>query len=271
MEIKKRYGFNDGKNIWRILITDTDKIVLETRETESKEVFYNCLDFNSGEIIFEGMQLDEKYWIGIETIKNDVIFFHKFASPDMPGHKQLIAYSINERKVIWESDEYVFLFYYKDKIYGYRDVFEGRKFYSVNPQTGEFIEDLGADAQSVNALRELAREEEDYSDYLFTYKAYESPEAESIIYKHVSPDAVSGEPEFIDYGEYLLFNFHEKLPESKKLKNEFKAVEKSSGEEVFSLTLNAEANHYAPDSFFIYKNKLITVIEKNDFAVFDLE
>ncbi len=270
MKITKRYGFNDGRNVWRILITDTDKIVLETRETESKEVFYNCLDFHTGEIIFKEMQLDEKYWIGIETIKNDVIFFHKFASPDMPGHKQLIAYSINEQKTLWQSDEYVFLFYYKDKIYGYLDIFEGRKFYTVNPETGEFIEDLGTDAQSINALRELAREEEDYSDYRFTYKLYESEEAESIVGKRVPLSEIAGDAEFIDFHGHLFFNYHRKLSDGKKLRNEFAVVDKSTGNTVFELTLNKEANHYAPDSFFIYKNKLITVIEKNDFVVFDI-
>ena len=270
MEIRKRYEFNDGRNVWRILPTDTNKIILETRETESKEVFFNCIDFGTGEIIFKEMQPDEKYWVGIEAIKKDVIFFHKYASPDMPGHRELIAYSINEQKTLWKSDEYTFLFYYKDKIYGYVDVFEGRQFYTVNPQTGEFIEDLGTDAQSINALRELARKEEDYSDYRFTYKSYESPQAEALISQYVSPSEVSGDIEFIDYENHLFFNFHKKLPESKKLRNEFMIVNKENAEPVFQLTLNEEANHYAPDSFFIFKDKLITVIEKTNFVVFDI-
>ncbi len=271
MQITKKYNFDDGRNVWRILVTESDKIVLETRETDSKEVFYNCLDFHTGEIIFKEMQLDEKYWIGIETIKGDIIFFHKFASPDMPGHKQLIAYSINEQKTLWSSDEYVFLFYYKNKIYGYLDIFEGRKFYTVDPQTGELLEDLGTDAQTINALRELAREEEDYSDYRFTYKLYESPEAENIVFQRVQPSEVSGEPEFIDYRGHLFFNYHRKLSDGKKLRNEFKIVDKATNENVFELTLNKEANHFAPDSFFIYKDKLITVIEKTELAVFDLK
>ena len=271
MTIEKKYGFSDGKNVWRILLTDTDKVILESRETETKEVFFNCLDINSGEVIFEGMQLEEKYWIGIETIKNDIIFFHKFATPDMPGHKQLIAYSINEQKTLWESDEYTYLFYYKDKIYCYKELFEGRNFYTVNPATGEFIEDLGTDTHSINALRELAREEEDYSQYLFTRKLYESPEAEAIVSKAVPLDEIAGDAEFIDYDEYLIFNFHRKLPGIKKLKNELKIVHKNSGESIFELTLNREANYFAPDSFFIYKGKLITVIEKKEFAVYDLK
>ncbi len=270
MEIKKKYGYNNGNNIWRILITDSDKIILETRETDSKEVFFTCLDFNSGEILFDKMQLEEKYWVGIEAIKNDIIFFHKYATPDMPGHKQLIAYSINEKKVIWQSDEYVFLFYYQDKIYGYREAFEGRNFYTVNPFTGEFIEDLGNDANSINTIREIARQEEDYSNYIFTNKIYEDEEAESLLASRVNASEVSGDAEFIDYKGHLFLNYHKKLPDGKKLRNEFVIINKENGKPVFELTLNKEANHYAPDSFFIYKDKLITVIEKTDFAVFDI-
>ena len=110
MKIKKIYSFSDKKQIWRLLLSDSDKLIIETRDTDKKEVYFHCLDLFSGKKIFKNFQPDEKYWVSIEGIHDDVIFFHKYAKPDMPGHRFIQAYDINTKSVLWESDKYIFMF-----------------------------------------------------------------------------------------------------------------------------------------------------------------
>jgi hypothetical protein len=269
MQIKENYRFSDGNNIWRLLLTENDKLIIETRETESKEVFFHCCDVHSGNPIFKNLQLDEKYWIGIEAVKEDIIFFHKYAKPDMPGHKQLFAYSIDEQKILWESEEYTFLFYYKGKIYGYLEAFEGRKFYTVDAKTGELLDDLGSDAESINALREIAKSEEDYSDYHFTHKLYEEPAVKKLIAEFYPQEEVVRDVEFIELEDTILFNYHQRIAD-RKMKNVFKIIDKNSMKEIFQIVLNSKANNYAPDSFFIFKNHLLLITEKKELIVYDL-
>ncbi|HUX92187.1 MAG TPA: DUF4905 domain-containing protein, partial [Ignavibacteriaceae bacterium] len=92
MKIKKEYEYSNRRQIWRLIPTDSGKIIIEDRNVETKEAFFNCLDIYTGKKKFSNLQLDEKYWIGIETIYKDIIFFHKYLKPDMPGHIGIIAY-----------------------------------------------------------------------------------------------------------------------------------------------------------------------------------
>ncbi len=269
MKIKENYKFSDGNNIWRLIITDDERVVIETRETDSKEVFFHCIDVDSGTVYFKDLQLDEKYWIGIETVKEGIIFFHKYAKPDMPGHKQLIAYSIDEKKILWESDKYTFLFYYKGKIYGYSEGFSERRFYTVNARTGKFLEDLGADAESVNALGEIARDSEDYSDYRFTEKLYETPSLKELINEHYEEEKVVKDVELIELDDVILFNYHSRLPNN-KMRNSFKILDKLRNKVIFEEVLNKETNNFAPDSFFIFKNNLLMISEKTVLLVYKL-
>ena len=52
MEIRKVYTFSNDRQIWRLLPTESDKLVIEERNPETKEVFFNCLDINSGKKYF---------------------------------------------------------------------------------------------------------------------------------------------------------------------------------------------------------------------------
>ena len=99
MEIKKLYSYKSEKQIWRILISGSDKLILETRDLNTKEVFFNCLFIENGKSIFSNLQLDEKCWIGIEDIYKGIIFFHYFPKPDMPHHKGIIAFDITAQKI----------------------------------------------------------------------------------------------------------------------------------------------------------------------------
>jgi len=269
MKIEDNYKFTDGRNIWRLLISDGDRLVIETRETESKEVFFHCINLHTGKPLFENFQLDEKFWVGIETVKENKIFFHKYAKPDMPGHKQLIAFDIDEQKIIWQSDEYTFLFYYQGKIYGYSNAFEGRRFYSVDAKTGKFLDDLGTDAEMMNALRETAESDEDYSQYSFTQKLFEEPALAAVLQNYYPADKIVRDVEFVDIADAVFFNYHTRLP-NKKMRNTFKILDKPLGKIIFEKVLNEEANNYAPDSFFLYQNSLLLLSEKKELLVYDL-
>ncbi len=146
MKIKKLYKHNNGKQIWRILPTVSNKLVIEERDIESKEVFFSCLDIQSGKNIFKDYQHDEKHWIGIESIYNDIIFFHAYGKPDMPAHKSIIAFDIHTQSVLWQNDNYVFSFVYNDKVYCYQQRFESRVFFALDYITGDVVEELGNDA-----------------------------------------------------------------------------------------------------------------------------
>ena len=167
MKFKKLFSFSDWNQIWRLMISNSDKLIIETRNTNEKEVFFNCIDLFKGKKIFKGLQLDEKFWIGIESIYKDIVYFHEFAKPNMPEHKKIIAFDLNKKEVIWKNDELTFLSVIDNKIYCFRNKFEGQHIYSLDYMTGEEIEDLGDNAKLMNDIILTAQSKDDYSDYKY--------------------------------------------------------------------------------------------------------
>ena len=270
MKIQNLYTFKNNKQIWRLLLTSSDKLLIETRDTENKEVHFSCLDAFTGKPVFENLQIEEKFWIGVETTYKDLIFFHKFAKPDMPGHKEIIAFDINTQKVLWKTDEYAFLFIYNERVYCFKQLFEGQKFFALDYKTGKLVEELKSDYERIDDLSSKSEIENHYDDYLFPIKysdeLAESEDVQNIIKEKTIGTQITGDIEYNIYENILLMNFYNKVFEG-SLINKFFAVHVESKKELLNIVLNSDANAFVPDSFFIYKNLLFLLKGKKEVLV----
>lgn len=273
MKIKNKYSFKDGNQIWRILLSTTEKVIVETRDTNKKEAFYNCLDLNTGKKIFKGLQLDEKYWIGVETIYKDIIFFHKYTKPDMPGHQQVIAFDINTQKVLWTNEDYSFLFVVDDKVFCFVQQFEGRKYFTLDLMTGELIKELDITEEEIIRLNDIYENEKKYSNYIFPERfdsqTVDNPKVASLIEQHTKEVEIVGDIEYAFSKDALIFNLHHKII-GDSLMNKLFTYDLSSGKKIYEEILDADANGFVPDSFFIYKNLLFILKEKSVLLVCEI-
>lgn len=271
LEIKKHFTYSSSQQIWRILISETDKIILETRDIKSREVFFHCFDLIKGKKIFRDYQHEEKSWIGIESIYKDIIFFHRYIKPDMPWHKEVIAFDIASQKILWSNEELTFHFVHDDKIFCFKQGFEERYFYSLNYKTGELLDELGSDYALVNSLKSKPGENENWSLYLYPQDSNNADEMTGILINdHLKNAQVTGNVEFIIFKNLVLFNYHNRLDE-KTFNNNFVVANLESGSVVLNEILNAGVTSLYTDSFFIYKNFLFLLKEKNEVIIFNLE
>lgn len=269
--MKQHFKYSSPKQLWRILISESDKLILETRDMESKEVFFNCIDLKNVQKIFSDLQHEEKSWIGIEDIYKDIIYFHKYVKPDMPGHKGIIAFDIETQKILWTNKELIYFFADADKVFCFTQGFDERAFYSLNYITGELLEDLGSNYQSINTLKDSSKNPRDWSVYIYP-QIFNT--AEEKIYKIVKPHIrnmeITGNIEYIVYEDLLLFNYHNRTSEN-KFDNNFIVININSGKVVWRDVLNAAVSALYTDSFFIYKNFLFLLKGKNEVTIFNLE
>jgi len=268
MKLKKSFSFSDKKQIWRLLIDNNDKLFVETRDIDKKEVFFHCFDLTKGKKIFKNFQMEEKYWIGIEAVKDNVILFHKFIKPDMPEHKQIIAFDIVEQKTIWENLDYSFLTIFENKIYAFNQLFEGRELFVLDFASGEVIEELGSDVNVINEIVNKARDAENFSDYKYpeSVNEYLDENIKSIITNETENSVITGEIEFLHFEDILLFNYHSKV-EGNWINNNFVVYSLDKNKKLLAETINKNLNAYVPDSFFVYKNLLILLKNKNEIVV----
>ena len=271
--MEKHFTYKSDKQIWRILISDSNKLILETRDLSTKEVFFNCYYLENGENIFHDLQLEEKCWIGIEEIYKDIIFFHYFPKPDMPHHKGIIAFDIVSQNILWTNNEFSFLFVNEDKVYGFKQGFEERFFSSLNYLSGKLIEEFGSNHKKINTLQKISENEKDWDSYLYP-KTLSKDEIDSriaeAIQKQTKDIIVEGEIEYNSKSDLLFFNFHTKVFENSFV-NRFLTVDLNANKVILSEILNANATALFTDSFFIYKKYLFLLREKNEVVVYKID
>lgn len=270
MNIKKQYLYDNERQIWRI-IPAGNRVIIEERSSENKEVFFNCIDINSGDEIFSDVQLEEKFWVGIEAVEDNFIFFHRFPKPDMPNHKSIITFDINTASVLWQNDEMTYLFYYDGKVVCFKQLFEKRDYFLLNATTGEILSELGDNHEKVNEIREESIEDYYAEGYLFPveFRRELTPETEweKYLHNYAQKFVIKGNIYYVTVNELLLFNFHE-VSEGNKYNNIFVAVDLDSGKVLLKEFLNKNIENLMPDSFFVRDNLLFVLFEKTKFGVY---
>lgn len=273
MKLKKNYKFDNGRQIWRIIPTNSGKLIIEERESEKKQAYFHCLSLDSGKKILSNFQFDDTFWVGVEAIKDDIIFFHKFAKPDMPKHRGIFAYDFLKKEFLWQNPDLIFLFIYEDAVYAYKDKFEGRNYYAINLSNGEIIEDVGANYELINRLRDESIKEEENKSYLFP----EVFEADSVADDRTNMFikslrnyfVISGKIEFIWKENLLMLSFHEANSKG-TLNNLFKAVDLSKGKYILEEVINKETSLFLTDSFFVKDDLLFLLFGKTRLEVYKI-
>ena len=273
MKLKKIYRFDNKRQIWRIIPTETNKLIVEEREPEKKQAYFNCLALDSGKKLLKDFQLEDKFWVGIEAVRNDIIFFHKFAKPDMPKHRGIFAFDIRSKNVLWENSELIFQFLLKEKLYAFREKFQGRSYVSINLLTGEIIEEVGENYNFINALRNESLIEEDSKGQMFP-EIFETDSlndnrAENFIKSLRNVFVISGKIEHILKNELLLLSFHE-VSFKGNFNNLFKAVDLSTGKYILEEVIAKETSLYLTDSFFVKDDYLFLLFGKTRLQVYKI-
>jgi len=273
MKLRKNYRFDNKRQIWRIIPADNGKLIIEEREPEKKLAYFHCLELESGKKILSNFQPEDNFWVGIEVVKGDTIFFHKFAKPDMPKHRGIFAFDMMKKEFIWQNPDLIFLFILGEKLYTYKEKFEGRNYYSVNPFNGEIIEEIGDNYEMINDLKHKSTLAENNSGYLFP----EVFETDSLVDNHVNEFlkslqddfTVSGKVEYLIKDQLLMMSFH--VTNSRgSLNNLFKAVDLSTGKYILEEVINKETGLYLTDSCFVKDNLLFLLFGKTRLEVYKI-
>lgn len=262
MKIKKLYKYDRGKQIYRLLTTESDKIIIEERDKEKKEAFFTCLNIQSGKKIFYDFQLEEKYWIGIKEIYKDVILFHRYERPDLPNHKGVIAFDINSQSILWENQSN-FLFINNDKIFLSSNEFGIQKIIAVNYLTGEI------EKQTKEVITNP--EKGNIASYLYSKKISRF-EFQELIHpkfkKEIEDYLIKDDINFAEKDDFKFFSFHI-INNKEKFNNIFYAVSKE-GKVILKQTLNKNIEKIEPESFFIKNDLLFLLFGTSGFGVYKI-
>lgn len=273
MKLKKKYRFDNKRQIWRIIPTNSGKLIIEERESEQKQVYFHCIELTSGKKILQDFQLDDKFWVGIESVKDDYIYFHKFAKPDMPKHKGIFAFDIKTKKIFWENSNLTFQFMFRDKMYAYVEEFGGKKFFALNLQDGTVEDELGDNPLLINELRDQSIADNIPAGYLFPEVFSSDSLIENNTFDLISSlktdFMISGKIEYLLKNGLLMMSFHT-VNEKGKLNNIFKAVDLSGRKYILEEVLNKDTSLFYTDSFFVKDDFLFLLFGKTRLEVYNI-
>lgn len=240
---------------------------MEERDTEKKETFFSVFSLPDGKTPVKDLTLPDAYWCGIEGTMNTTIFFHGFVKPDMPWHKGISAYNGLTGTLLWKRDDCRYLFNTETDLYAFREGFDGKEFLKLNPDTGEDIADSSLSADEVIPLQMKAREDADYSEYLFPAQisrdefAFIAP-----LLKGVQP---TGPFETIRYKNMLLACYHT-AGENDTYNVHFLAADTNKKKVTDTELLAKGVTGYATDMFFIWKDYLFLLKQKKEVTVYSV-
>jgi len=269
--IKKLYSFNNNREIWRIIPAVEENLLIEERNKKTKEVYFNCLNINSGKKILNGFQLSEKFWVGVEAVHNDIIFFHKFLKPDLPTHKSIIAFDIKKKSVLWENTDLSFYSISDNSVIAYKSLFEGREYYKLNLNTGELLKELkDIQIETISTGSNKNELEEFTFSSIYTDEIELKEAVKKYIKKAKEEKVVVGKVEFIVQKSILFISFHSPT-KSGKLNKIFNAVDIVTGKIILNKIINYNIEVFIPDSFFLIKNLLFVIFEEKKLECYKIQ
>jgi hypothetical protein len=109
--LKRRIEFNFSHQfagtIWNSALSNSNAVLLlEVRDGHERKTSFSALDLNSGKLMWTDVVFDERWWIGLDGVQEDVAVFSVFTETSNPDRKSLVAYHIGERQILWWRNDF---------------------------------------------------------------------------------------------------------------------------------------------------------------------
>jgi hypothetical protein len=236
-------------------------IVGEVRNQEAKLVSFFSVDAVSGTPRFEDKTFSELWWMGIEDVAQDVLLLHKFAAPDLPEHKGLVAVDLLTGAQKWAQDDVTYWFVFENSVFAHKTMFDKRVAYELDLQTGTILAEYGQDAEHSLLDKRLSALGQNEAELVFPSTI--EPEAagtkeSTMIKKELPRVGIRGNVEFLTVADHLLFDYYVANERStgdvQTLNNYFKILDIPKGKVIYADILSRDARVALSDSFFVRGN-----------------
>ncbi len=257
--------------VWRVVPTVSGKLIGETRDVQNKLASFFCLNLRTGEVLWEDARFGEPWWIGIEAVHNDTLLLHKFATPELPEHRALIAVDVLTGSELWRNEGIRFDRLESEAIAVTRTQAFGGEQLRLDYRTGEVVEESRPAEVDRDTLVDAQPEIDLPSP---RYELEGDDLTNTLLRQHCDMAKVVYPVDCIDLDALLVCSIHEKISASTDerpcMMNTLLVVDKGSGDLRFREVINKQAWAVVPDAFFVWEGMLIYVHERATLTAMDL-
>ena len=268
------WTYSTRGQLWRLLPSVRGFLLLEDRNVESKTVSFACVDAITGKTRWQDLSFEERWWIGMEGVHEDVVFIHGYAAPDMPDHKKITALDVFSGKVLWTNAELKYLFAHEDAVYAARDDHDRRVFFELDLRDGAVLREI--DDSSIGVLRSAVKNDRP-ADVHFPLLlpgtgqlAAQAPEAVDRIVRWIDNVEIV---EFLEHDLHWIVGYHVRLQAAsgRPLYRQHLAISRKDADRIcFADVMTREALTCVPDMFFSMADHLYYIKERNSVSAVNL-
>ena len=154
--LKPLWQFTVRGTLWRVTLDSRCHLVGEERDVQQKRTSYFCLECGTGAVRWRDRRFGEDWWIGIEACSGGVLYLHGYATPDLPGHRGIIAVDVRMGEVLWADEQLTLLTASQEKLYAVRSGTTGNQVSELDPRSGKLRTSYAADDRHLLSLRSAA-------------------------------------------------------------------------------------------------------------------
>ena len=249
--------------IWRIHPTSQRVLIGEERRIDQKKALFFCLDCQNGQELWQQTSPGDSWWIGIEAVYRDTVFFHGFATPNLPLHRGIIALDVLTGKKLWEDKELEFVGTGDDFVVGSQETSAGRSFVVLDSRTGSRRSD-----QEVSGLleRRLNRGESEGEGKFPVPLNQSDDQIAAAIRGSSETGALAGPVEVVEDKGLIVFDHHEVSTagthQSPLFSSMIAVVERATGTLLYRDTVSNAVAAVVPELFFVQHDMLYYIKER---------
>lgn len=251
--------------IWRVLPSGNAHIAGEERDRNAKRTSFFVIDSVTGRELWHRDDFGEEWWIGIEVIAGETMYLHKYAKPDMPEHRGIIAVDMKSGRTLWSDEDRSLLHASSASVFVGNNTPGGREVFELEGKTGRELRAWGADLSGVRAAVAASEPVASTMPQLPEIRtgAGRSDDDPALL-PHLPPNTVPASVEFLRTDRFLLVSYHEVTggdPDHPLYRNCLTMVDSHSGTALWRETLNDNVSAIAPISFFVVDGILFFIRE----------
>jgi len=254
--------------LWQIHAGSHRFLVGEERDIGKKEASFFCVERRTGEVLWRNMNPGERWWIGIEAVTEEVVVFHGFATPDMPGHRSITVADLRSGRVLWSNPELKLLAVAQSSITALAESRESRKAVQIDIRTGKILKE--SDPELAGIQPPLAEGRAVDQGVLFpspvSGEAELEPDVGRCLRQHVASGPWPAPVLLLDFPGVVILQISEVRPDRREehpgVRSVIKIVDRQDGSLLYSDTLQERTSVASPQSFFVQDGLLYYVRER---------
>jgi hypothetical protein len=259
--LRPSWSYSTAGTLWRVVPAPPGIVVGEERDTKSRIASFFALDLTTGRVRWSGRRFHDDWWVGLAAVHRDVLLLHGFATPNMPGHRGIVAADVTTGKILWSDPASSLVDLCDDglilsceTIHGYD--LEERALRSGARRARAASGDLPARPVVDADSREIR------SPQLLHSAGETDPRMENLLQQVSDRESLVWPVEFIDHPHALVIVTHERQHPSSnppRFQAHLRVFERSSGSLLYEKVVQRGVHAPVPNTFSIVRDMLLVI------------